>query len=43
MAERVAILGGSLAVAPSPHGGARVAVRVPAPRVASREAEEVPA
>jgi two-component system sensor histidine kinase UhpB len=43
MTERVAILGGSLAVAPSPRGGVRVAVRVPAPRIASRAAEEVPA
>jgi len=43
MAERVAILGGSLVVAPSPHGGVRVAVRVPAPRVPLRVAEEEPA
>jgi len=44
MAERVAILAGSLALAPSPCGGLRVAVRVPAPpRDATRHVEAVPA
>jgi two-component system sensor histidine kinase UhpB len=41
MAERVAILGGSFAVAPSPGGGVRVEVRVPVLQVDARE--EVPA
>ena len=43
MTERVALLGGSLAVVPSPRGGVRVEVRVPAPRVAPPVAEEMAA
>ena len=40
MAERVAILGGSLALTPSPRGGLRVAVRVPVPQDARPHVEE---
>jgi signal transduction histidine kinase len=40
MAERVAVLGGSLGLMPSPRGGLRVAVRVPAPHPAGGGVEE---
>ena len=40
MAERVAILGGSLDLTPSPRGGLRVAVRVPVPQDARQPVEE---
>ena len=40
MAERVGVLGGRLDLAPSPRGGLRVAVRVPAPQATRPDLEE---